>query len=414
MGLFFSQTTTMAFAKTQERSPHLATEIYQNAYQAVVEIKAYDKNGGELVRSGFFIEEGKVLTSYHNIEGRTDIQVYGYDKTEYSVVSVFGYHKKYDLAILEVDGKSESFLPLSKEPIQTGMSIYTIGSPYGYTGSFSSGIVSYADRVLDGVSYIQFTAPTSMGSGGSPLLNQYGEVVGVNSRTIMDAQNVNFAISIGKLKNVKTVQPIQVEDFYEKNQGWKTSFDLVEKDVTLYDSISPSIVEITGTNEKYSYVGTGFFIGPRKIVTNYHVLEPLTKLEIKDKEGKRYTVNGVYDYSKNDDLVILHVKEKGVPLPLADMIPTPGTTVYTIGSVLGLTGTFSKGIIASSSRMVEKVTCVQITVPIFSGNSGGPLFNEKGEVVGVCAFGYGKAQNINFAIQVSNIRKMNLKTWKPL
>lgn len=93
-------------------------------------------------------------------------------------------------------------LPLCEDKVIAGERIYTVGSPYGYTGTFSSGIVGNALRVMDEVEYIQITAPISRGNSGGPLLNRFGEVIGVNTLTRLDAQNVNFSVAIKYLKQL--------------------------------------------------------------------------------------------------------------------------------------------------------------------------------------------------------------------
>ena len=82
-----------------------------------------------------------------------------------------------------------------------GEIIYTIGSPLGLENTISNGIISNPARE-DFYGYIQITAPISSGSSGGPLLNPYGEVVGITTGTLDTAQNLNFAIPIAKLTSV--------------------------------------------------------------------------------------------------------------------------------------------------------------------------------------------------------------------
>ena len=416
--LILTQTYVSVFAREQESNAVSAVELYKKSYQAVVEIKAIDEEGGEKISSGFFIDTGEILTSYHNIEGMTRIEIFGYDESQYKVLSVIDYSEKYDLAVLEVKTDDNVFLEISKEPVETGMTVYTIGSPLKYTSSFSEGIVSYAKRKLDGVRYIQMTAPTSMGSGGSPLLNKYGEVVGVNVMTVPDAQNINFAIPIARLTSMKGNNKVKIGDFYSSNKtGIKkelVSNEKVTDPVEVYKKSSVSVVEITGTDGVSNYIGSGFFIAPNQIVTNYHVLEPLKKAKIQDYSGKEYTLDGVYDYRKGCDLVVLHVKEKGHPLTISEETLEAGATIYAIGSMSGYTGSFTRGIVANASRRVEGIQCIQMTAPIYMGNSGGPLLNQYGEVIGINTFGQLNGQNLSFSVKISYLDKLNLKTWEPI
>ena len=184
-----------------ERIVPEATEIYSKVSKSMVEIKILDDKKQESLGSGFFIGEGMILTNYHVIEGASSISVEDYEGKEFLVTSIYDYNKTYDLAVLGVQGTKEA-LPICEDKVISGEKVYTLGSPYGYTGTFSSGIVGTALRVMDEVDYIQITAPISRGNSGGPLLNRFGEVIGVNTLTRIDAQNVNFSVDIKYLKQL--------------------------------------------------------------------------------------------------------------------------------------------------------------------------------------------------------------------
>ena len=78
-----------------------------------------------------------------------------------------------------------------------------------------------------------------------------------------------------------------------------------------------------------------------------------------------------------------------------------------MGSALGtLTGTFTGGMVSSVSRTIGLIDCIQMDSAISSGNSGGPLVNEYGEVVGINAFSYINGENLNLAIKVATLDKL--------
>jgi len=82
---------------------------------------------------------------------------------------------KTDLALLDVSPAKGPTMSLAEETdIYVGDTVYTIGNPKGLGGTFSSGIIS-ANRELDGVWSIQFTAPVSPGSSGGPIINENGK-----------------------------------------------------------------------------------------------------------------------------------------------------------------------------------------------------------------------------------------------
>lgn len=184
-----------------DREVPKATEIYQKASQSMVEISIKTKDNSDSLGSGFFIGEGMILTNYHVINGAASIKVVDYEGKEFKVVSIYDYNEDYDLAVLGVEGTKEPLI-ISEDSCIAGETIYTIGSPYGYTGTFSKGIIGSALRIIDNISFIQITAPISSGNSGGPLLNCYGEVIGVNTKTRVNAQNINFSVAIKYLKKL--------------------------------------------------------------------------------------------------------------------------------------------------------------------------------------------------------------------
>ncbi len=194
-----------------------AEDIYREALSYVGEIIAYDKNGRECgVGTGFLCSgDGRVLTNYHVMRGAYSAKI-TINGVEYSVSHMLGYDKNIDLAMLQINKKSASVAAVCYETQKAGQTVYTVGSSKGLTNTYSKGIVTYADRELDGVKYVQHDAAISDGNSGSPLLNAYGEVVGVNTMSRTDAQNINFAVSISEIKNLDMSKKMTMAEFYEK------------------------------------------------------------------------------------------------------------------------------------------------------------------------------------------------------
>lgn len=193
-----------------------STKIFKKCSQCTVEIVASDQYS-EALGSGFFIKGGKIVTNYHVIKGAKKIVVRTYDKQEYTVDTILGYDENIDLAVLQLDAGYNT-LPISKKSASGGDEIYTFGSPLGLTGTMTKGMVSTPSRVIDGVNYVQIDASISHGNSGGPLVNQYGEVIGVNTMYFADGQNLNFAINIKELKKINTDFPISVDKYYETYQ----------------------------------------------------------------------------------------------------------------------------------------------------------------------------------------------------
>lgn len=101
---------------------------------------------------------------------------------------------------------------------------------------------------------------------------------------------------------------------------------------------------------------------------------------------------------KNDIALLRVVGAEAPSLPLGDSQKVAvGDEVYVAGNPEGLEGTFSEGIVSA----IRGTRLLQITAPISPGSSGGPVMNQRGEVIGFAAGGREKGQNLNFAIPVS-------------
>ena len=175
-------------------------------------------------------------------------------------------------------------------------------------------------------------------------------------------------------------------------------------------------LEMKDKNGKTLGIGSGFFVKPNLIATNYHVIEGAAKGTAKlVGKSTTYNIEGVTATDKTNDLALLQVTAYGIygikgikPLSLgnSDAIRI-GATVYVAGNPKGLEGTFSDGIISSRRDKLTKER-LQMTAPISPGSSGGPVLNRKGEVIGISFAGHQAldAQNLNFAIPSKYLKKL--------
>jgi tol-pal system protein YbgF len=163
--------------------------------------------------------------------------------------------------------------------------------------------------------------------------------------------------------------------------------------------------------------GSGFIIDPNGIiVTNYHViskwLEADNTILFKMENGAFYPIEDLISFDVDNDIALVKVTGKELPtIKLAkDYKPKQGEGIVVIGSPLGLETTVSDGIISS---MRGKEGLIQITAPISPGSSGSPVFNSKGEVIGIATLFVEGGQNLNFAIPVSYITTLIEESKKP-
>ena len=156
--------------------------------------------------------------------------------------------------------------------------------------------------------------------------------------------------------------------------------------------------------------GSGFFVKPNLIATNYHVIAGAASGTAK-LVGKHttYKIEGFTATDETNDLALLNVSAYSIkPLMLGNSDAVKiGETVYVAGNPKGLEGTFSDGIISSRRDRYTKER-FQMTAPISPGSSGGPVLNTKGEVIGVSVAAHRDldAQNLNFAIPSSYLKTL--------
>ena len=189
-----------------------------------------------------------------------------------------------------------------------------------------------------------------------------------------------------------------------------TTEQLAEK--ALAATVYLEMKDSTGTTLSF---GSGFFVNPNQIATNFHVIAGARQGTAK-LVGKytRYQIEGIVATDKDNDLAILKVTASGVaPLSLGDSDTVNiGAKVYVAGNPKGLEGTFSDGLISRRESYPKKR--LQMTAPISPGSSGGPVLNSKGKVIGISVAVHRAldAQNLNFAIP-SNYLKALLAKARP-
>ncbi|MEO6390235.1 MAG: serine protease, partial [Pyrinomonadaceae bacterium] len=173
----------------------------------------------------------------------------------------------------------------------------------------------------------------------------------------------------------------------------------------LIKRVKPSVVAIATYDDqnKLLMTGSGFFLRPGQVVTNLHVIEGAARVEIRTFEAKPHTyrVDGVSGLDEEGDIALLQVAapaERNRPLEMAESLPDEGERIFVIGNPLRLEGSVADGIVSAIREVPNLGSVVQITAPISPGNSGSPLFNDRGQVIGVVTIKVANAQNINLAL----------------
>lgn len=186
----------------REHKKIAVSEIYSRYAPSIISIKTKDKDGKALgLGSGFIISKnGFVITNSHVIKGAYKVEL-TIGKDVFTEVFLVKHIPSHDIAVLKVNALELSPLAIGdSDVLVSGQFIVALGNPLGLEQSVSSGIIS-AIRSGPQIKLIQMTAPVSPGSSGGPLLNEYGEVVGITTlASFFMAQNLNFAIPINYLK----------------------------------------------------------------------------------------------------------------------------------------------------------------------------------------------------------------------
>ena len=187
----------------------------------------------------------------------------------------------------------------------------------------------------------------------------------------------------------------------------RTAVQLAEK--ALAATVFLEIVHVNGQPLGF---GSGFFVQRDQIATNFHLIAGASRGTVK-LVGKpvTYAIEGITASDVENDLAILKVSDSSVqPLLLGDSDAVQlGDTVYVPGHPKELEGTFSDGII-SGRREIGNQTLLQMTAPISPGSSGGPVLNEKGEVIGLSFVSLEDGQSLDCVIPSNYLKALISKS----
>ena len=172
-----------------------------------------------------------------------------------------------------------------------------------------------------------------------------------------------------------------------------------------------SVFVVTSGNS----LGSGFAVGENCIVTNAHVLDNPNNIHLTTYSGETYSAYLV-DMDQQKDIAVLGVKDvKFTPLKIADYAAlNTGDDAYAIGAPKSMAYTLTKGVISAKERKIRGHTYIQTDAAINEGNSGGPLMNEEGNVIGINTLKMSDSEGIGLAIPMSVvsefIESLNIKT----
>ena len=177
----------------------------------------------------------------------------------------------------------------------------------------------------------------------------------------------------------------------------------------IYQHLLPSVVTLQVEDQAGArYVGTGFLVLTNTVaVTAWHVVADARKVTARFADNEFGEVLGVVDKDKKHDLALLRLAPSDRPQVTLNTSNAPvGSRAYVIGAPKGYEFSIADGLI-SQIRKVDGINQYQVSCPISGGNSGGPLVNGCGEVIGVTSWSKTDAQNVNFAIPSSCLASLD-------
>ncbi len=261
-------------------------EVYDKVSVSTVSVLAYVPTGineGEYTGgsgTGIIItEDGFILTNSHVVGDKTSavVKIVDYEGNEYPAV-VVGVDRGTDLAVLKINGNN--FTPAEigdSDELDMGQWVMAIGNPGGveFSGSITRGIVSGLERQVgystnDTMRYIQTDAAINPGNSGGPLVNMYGQVIGINTSKIVadDYEGMGFAIPTA---NAKVILDQLLEDGYVGGR--------VRLGITAQNDYSG--IKIVAIDEDSSFAGTEVQAGDIIIEVDGEDVTDLTALSAK-------------------------------------------------------------------------------------------------------------------------------------
>lgn len=231
-------------------------ELVEKIQPSVVQVETQRGLG-----SGFFVSsDGSILTNAHVVRGSSEITITTSDNKRYNA-EIYAINNIFDLALLKIEGAGNSFPYIEYynylSSVSIGDEIIVFGNPLGLTSTVTKGIVSairemeISDAWLPSFDVIQYDATTAPGSSGGPVVNTYGEFIGIHFAGY-GTVDFNFAIP-SMIYEVfdKTKHEYTEEDdflcYFTESWSWHEQFKEISMEMSKYQNYSQIVVHIQNT-----------------------------------------------------------------------------------------------------------------------------------------------------------------------
>ena len=183
----------------------------------------------------------------------------------------------------------------------------------------------------------------------------------------------------------------------------------IKSPATILKENDSALALILSADDNSVSLGSGFFIADGSaVVTNFHVISGAKKVVLKTGAGQVLSADTVYGFDEKEDLAILRVAgatgSHVVALGDSDKVAV-GESIVVVGNPEGFEKSVTNGLV-SGLRTFDEQKLFQISAPISHGSSGGPVFNDRGQVIGVVVAFWKDGKNLNFAIPVNRVSEM--------
>lgn len=241
----------------------------------------------------------------------------------------------------------------------------------------------------------------------------YNNAIDDCTRAIIYKSTTNAYLLRGKAKLLKS----DASGVNDLKKGGSEGLAII-REMELDKTPSPNTPS-SGNGKRYTATGSGFVLtSDGVIVTNYHVVDKAKGIDVLvNWDGQAFTTNAkVLISDKTNDISLLKIDDSafrkfpGLPYSIKTSIQDVGTDVFALGypmsDILGEEIKVTNGIISSKTGYQGDIVTYQISAPIQPGNSGGPLFDKEGNIVGITNAGVPDAQNVGYAIKTSYLKNL--------
>lgn len=214
--------TVVNISATRMASTRGLGPLFEEFFGELFKERPMPKRQQRSLGSGFILtEDGYILTNEHVVKGGEEIKVRLSDQRSYDA-QVVGVDDRTDVAVLKID--PEEPLPTvvlgDSDQLQVGQWALAIGNPFGLDRTMTVGVISATGRSNVGIEeyedFIQTDASINPGNSGGPLLNIYGEVIGINTAIVASGQGIGFAIPV----NLARLIADQLIETGTVSRGW--------------------------------------------------------------------------------------------------------------------------------------------------------------------------------------------------